>query len=67
MFPRVDHPNLDGYRDVSLPLRMNGERPRAEGVPPAPGQHSVEILEELGLDEREIEVLFERGVISSGH
>ena len=67
MFPRVDHPDLDGYRDVSLPLRMNGERPRAEGIPPAPGQHSVEILEELGLDEREIEGLFERGVINSGH
>ncbi|MDE3002095.1 MAG: CoA transferase [Gemmatimonadota bacterium] len=65
MFPRVEHPDLAGYRDVSLPLRMNGERPRAEEVPPARGQHSVEILQELGLDEGEIKVLSERGVISS--
>jgi crotonobetainyl-CoA:carnitine CoA-transferase CaiB-like acyl-CoA transferase len=66
MFPSVVHPAVDGYRDVSLPLRMDGARPRAEGVPPARGEHSVEILEELGFDGDEIETLLETGTVSQG-
>ncbi|MGB1658536.1 MAG: CoA transferase, partial [Longimicrobiales bacterium] len=62
----VAHPSVDGYRDVSLPLRMDGARPRAERVPPARGEHSVEILEELGLESDEIEALLETGAVTQG-
>jgi len=50
MIPEAPNPAVPGYRDVSLPLRMEGERPRAERPPPAPGQHTEEILRELGLE-----------------
>jgi len=49
MLPETAHPTIDGYRDLSLPLRMGGDRPRAEGAPPAAGEHTDEILRELGL------------------
>lgn len=64
MFPMADHPELAGYRDVSLPLQIDGERPRAARMPPAPGEHSTEILEELGFDSDHIHHLFEVGAVS---
>lgn len=65
MFPHRAHPDIDGYRDVSLPLRIDGARPRADRVPPARGAHSVEILEELGFESEQIESLLETGAVSS--
>ena len=66
MFPPVAHPTVAGYRDVSLPLRMDGARPRAERVPPSRGEHSLEILEELGFEPDEIEALLETGAVTQG-
>lgn len=63
MVPRMDHPSVEGYRDVSLPLRIDGARPRAERAPPAPGEHSVEILEELGFEPEEITRLLSTGAV----
>ncbi len=40
---------IEGYRDVPSAFRLDGIRPRSERPPPAPGQHTTEILEELGL------------------
>jgi formyl-CoA transferase len=33
-----------GYKDVAIPLRLDGERPRADTTPPRPGEHTREIL-----------------------
>jgi crotonobetainyl-CoA:carnitine CoA-transferase CaiB-like acyl-CoA transferase len=49
MLPPAPNPAVDGYRDLSLPLRMGGGRPRAEEAPPAIGEHTDEVLRELGL------------------
>ncbi len=49
MIPETPNPAIPGYRDLSLPLRMRGERPRAERPPPARGEHTEDILRELGL------------------
>ena len=66
MFQTVGHPEIEGYRDVSLPLQIDGVRPRATRVPPTPGEHSVEILEELGFDGEEVDHLFDVGAVSKG-
>jgi crotonobetainyl-CoA:carnitine CoA-transferase CaiB-like acyl-CoA transferase len=54
-------PEVEGYKDVALPLRLDGERLRGEVTPPRPGEHTREILAELGYDEDEA-----RGLIDSG-
>jgi crotonobetainyl-CoA:carnitine CoA-transferase CaiB-like acyl-CoA transferase len=55
------NPEVDDYRDLSLPLRMGGERPRAVPAPPRAGEHTTEILGELGFSEDEIAALLESG------
>ena len=65
MFPAVDHPDIAGYRDVSLPVRLDGQRLRADRMPPAAGEHTVELLEELEFDRSSIDELLARGVVRS--
>ncbi|MGK7311879.1 MAG: CaiB/BaiF CoA transferase family protein [Candidatus Longimicrobiales bacterium M2_2A_002] len=38
---------LPGYVDVAMPVRRNGERLSAAGVPPRVGEHTAEVLAEL--------------------
>jgi crotonobetainyl-CoA:carnitine CoA-transferase CaiB-like acyl-CoA transferase len=63
----VDAPNPDapGYRDISLPLRIDGERPRGELPPPRPGQHTREILEQAGYSDAEVRSLLGSGVVEA--
>jgi crotonobetainyl-CoA:carnitine CoA-transferase CaiB-like acyl-CoA transferase len=51
------------YRAVGLPIRWDGERPGVARVPPLLGEHSAEVLAELGYDERTIKELAARHVI----
>jgi crotonobetainyl-CoA:carnitine CoA-transferase CaiB-like acyl-CoA transferase len=57
------HPRVPDYRAVGLPIRWDGERPGAGRVPPLLGEHSAEVLAELGYDERTIKELAARHVI----
>jgi crotonobetainyl-CoA:carnitine CoA-transferase CaiB-like acyl-CoA transferase len=66
MLRSVPHPEVEGYRDVSLPLRIDGERPRSEGAPPASGAHTCEVLEELGYTAAEIDALLTSGAAIGG-
>jgi crotonobetainyl-CoA:carnitine CoA-transferase CaiB-like acyl-CoA transferase len=56
---------VEGYRDVALPLRLDGERPRGDSTPPRPGEHTREILEELGFGHDDVEQMIESGVAES--
>jgi crotonobetainyl-CoA:carnitine CoA-transferase CaiB-like acyl-CoA transferase len=44
------HPRIPGYRAMSLPVVVDGERAPPRRHPPAVGEHTGEILRELGLD-----------------
>lgn len=62
MIPEAPHHRGAGYRDVAIPLRMDGARPRADAVPPRAGEHTVAVLAEAGFDEEEIRALLADGV-----
>lgn len=62
MLDPLPHTRSDDYRDVSLPLRVDGSRPRGRRPPPTPGEHTREVLAELGYGEEEIKALLEQGI-----
>jgi len=62
LLPMAAHPEVSNYQDVALPLRVDGERPRGERPPPAAGEHTSEVLAELGYTEEEVQGFLERGV-----
>jgi formyl-CoA transferase/CoA:oxalate CoA-transferase len=57
------HPRVDDYRAVGLPVRWDGERPGVARVPPLLGEHTAEVLAELGYDDTAIRELSDRHVI----
>jgi crotonobetainyl-CoA:carnitine CoA-transferase CaiB-like acyl-CoA transferase len=63
MLPAVKHPRLADYRAVALPIKWDGERPPAARVPPLLGEHSAEVLAELGYDDATVRGLAERHVV----
>jgi crotonobetainyl-CoA:carnitine CoA-transferase CaiB-like acyl-CoA transferase len=54
------HGNLNG---VSQPLKFNGERPIQSRPPPSLGEHTDEILLEIGMAQQEIDQLYAGGII----
>ncbi len=62
LLPMADHPAISNYQDVALPLRVDGERPRGVRPPPGTGEHTSEILAELGYSDEEKRGFLERGV-----
>jgi formyl-CoA transferase/CoA:oxalate CoA-transferase len=63
MLIAAKHPRLGDYRAVGLPIRWEGERPGAGRVPPLLGEHTGEVLQELGYDTPTIKELAARHVI----
>jgi len=66
MIEAYPHDRADDYRDVSLPLKIDGRRPRRDAPPPLVGEHSAEVLEELGYGDEEIAILLEEGTVVNG-
>ncbi len=62
LLPMAAHPEVSNYRDVALPLRVDGERPRGTRPPPGVGEHTGEVLAELGYTEGEVRGFLERRV-----
>lgn len=64
----VDMRLTDGRRTSVplLPITLGGERPGVRMDPPQIGQHSRELLGELGYGEAAIQALYEAGVVATG-
>jgi crotonobetainyl-CoA:carnitine CoA-transferase CaiB-like acyl-CoA transferase len=58
------HPEVGDLRLVGMPVSRDGERAVSELPPPLLGQHTDEVLGEIGLEESEIESLRRSGVVS---
>jgi crotonobetainyl-CoA:carnitine CoA-transferase CaiB-like acyl-CoA transferase len=67
MLPRVHHPEIPDYRDIAMPIRWDGDRPETTRIPPAAGEHTREILLELGYGEDQIVALLASGTVLEKH
>ena len=67
MLVPLKHPRLPDYRAVLTPVRWDGERPTATRVPPLLGEHTAEVLAELGYDSETIRRLASRDVVGLPH
>jgi crotonobetainyl-CoA:carnitine CoA-transferase CaiB-like acyl-CoA transferase len=57
------HPRIPGYRGVALPVVRDGERLPPNRPPPAVGEHSDEVLGEVGYTAAEVRALREAGIV----
>jgi succinate---hydroxymethylglutarate CoA-transferase len=59
----VDHPRAGTVELVGPPFELNSATLGAMTPPPLLGEHTVEVLAELGVDDERLASLEERGVI----
>jgi crotonobetainyl-CoA:carnitine CoA-transferase CaiB-like acyl-CoA transferase len=64
MLQPLPHPSIPELRLPALPLSFDHERAVHRTPPPAVGEHTAEILAEVGYDDETIAALAARGVIS---
>lgn len=63
MILEQDHPTLGKVKQLGSPFKLSKTPPKQSGFSPTPGEHTNEILEELGYDRHKIKVLRETKVI----
>jgi len=65
MLLETDHPTAGALSLVGLPFRSSGATPRRVLPPPMLGQHTAEILQDLGYDDAQIADLRARRVVAT--
>jgi crotonobetainyl-CoA:carnitine CoA-transferase CaiB-like acyl-CoA transferase len=61
MLVEYEHPNAGHVRTTGSPLRLDGEQARARGLPPVLGQHTRDVLKEMGVDPATIDTMVDEG------
>lgn len=59
----LPHPLLESIPQLAYPVWINNERPMSKQYPPLMGEHTRNILRELGYNDKEIEELYAKGVV----
>ncbi|CAG9179179.1 Acetyl-CoA:oxalate CoA-transferase [Cupriavidus laharis] len=60
-----EHPRLGKVRNMGLPIRFQGENRTAHRAPPLLGEHTEEVLRQVGYDADAIAALKARGVVAT--
>lgn len=64
MVQTVDHPACGEIKLVGSPVKYSEAEPGIRTPPPMLGEHTFQVLEELGMSKNEIQALRVEGVIS---
>jgi crotonobetainyl-CoA:carnitine CoA-transferase CaiB-like acyl-CoA transferase len=63
MFAAIDHPEAGRFETLAAPFTLSASEVTVRGPAPAIGEHSTEVLHELGLTGDEIVALIDDGVV----
>jgi crotonobetainyl-CoA:carnitine CoA-transferase CaiB-like acyl-CoA transferase len=63
MLQDIPHPTVGVQRTIGLPVRLHKTPGAIRRAAPLLGQHSREILHEVGYDDREIDSLIQKGIV----
>ncbi len=61
----INHPTLGAIKMLAEPGRINDTKPQTSQPPPLLGQHTIEVLRQLGYSDQEIRRLVEEGVVQA--
>jgi crotonobetainyl-CoA:carnitine CoA-transferase CaiB-like acyl-CoA transferase len=64
-FPTVEHPVAGAFRTVAAPMKLRGADIGPRGPAPELGQHTREVLLELGLSDAEVDAAVADGVVGA--
>ncbi len=64
MIGEVAHPTAGTVRTVGCPVRLTATPPQVRSAPPTLGQHTDELLAELGVDADRVAALRESGTVA---
>jgi crotonobetainyl-CoA:carnitine CoA-transferase CaiB-like acyl-CoA transferase len=59
----VAHPAIPNFQMVDLPIKIDGRRAAAQAAPPAVGEHTDEVLRDLGYSAADVAALREAGAV----
>jgi len=63
LFPTIDHPDIGPYRTVGIPMRFRDADVRPRGPAAATGEHTREVLTDLGVEAERIDGLLADGTV----
>jgi crotonobetainyl-CoA:carnitine CoA-transferase CaiB-like acyl-CoA transferase len=66
-FGEFDHPRAGRVRTVNHPIRYSDGEPQVRHLPPDVGQHTTDVLTELGYSPADIDRLVEAGIASASN